>query len=62
MNLYTALFNYALAVVIICVAMLTIDVIHFIYIWRNELNYYLIDTSDKHLVKREESYEEYHHL
>ena len=50
--LYTDLYNYAIAVLVICVFMLIIDVIHFIYIWRNELSYYLVDTGEKQMVKR----------
>ena len=59
LTLYTSLFNYALAVVVICIAMVIIDIIHFIYIWRNELNFYLVDTSDKEMVKKQESVQEY---
>ena len=47
LTLYTHLFNYALAILVICLTMLVIDVIHFIYIWRNELTHYLVDTADK---------------
>ena len=53
MKLYTSLFNYALAILVICVAMFVTDVIHFIYIWRNELTHYLVDTGDKQMVKKE---------
>lgn len=35
LQLYTHLFNYALAVLAVCIAMIVVDVIHFIYIWRN---------------------------
>lgn len=35
MTLYTSLFNYALAVVVVCLAMIVIDLVHFVYIWRN---------------------------
>ena len=52
--MYTSLFNYALGVVIICLAMIVVDVVHFIYIWRNELTFYLIETEDKQMVKKEE--------
>jgi len=37
--------------------MLVIDIVHFFYIWRNELTYYLVDTSDKEMVKKEEDYQ-----
>jgi hypothetical protein len=65
MTLYTSLFNYALAVVVICLAMLTIDVVHFVYIWRNELTHYLVDTSDKLMVsneKQESGRDQYQYL
>lgn len=44
MNLYTKLFNYSLATLVICIAMLLIDVIHFIYIYKSELTFYLVGT------------------
>ena len=60
LTLYTHLFNYALAVLVICLTMLVIDIVHFIYIWRNELTHYLVDTGDKQIVKKEA--EDYQYL
>lgn len=37
--------------------MLVIDLVHFVYIYRNELNFYLVGTEDKMIVKREEDEE-----
>lgn len=58
MILYSDLFNYSLAVLVVCVVMVVVDVIHFVYIWRNELTYYLVETVDKQMVKREDSEEQ----
>ncbi len=44
MTLYTDLLNYSLATLVICFVMIVIDIIHFIYIYRGELSYYLIGT------------------
>jgi hypothetical protein len=44
MVLYTKLFNYSLATLVICIAMLIVDFIHFIYIYKNELAFYLVGT------------------
>jgi hypothetical protein len=44
MTLYTKLFNYSLATLVICVAMLIVDIIHFVYIYNSELAYYLVGT------------------
>lgn len=54
MTLYKMLFNYALASVVICAVMLIIDIIHFVYIYRNELSFYLVETGDKQMVKKED--------
>jgi hypothetical protein len=59
--LYTALLNYALAVIVLCLAMLLVDLVHFFYIWRNELTHYLLDSRDKQLVKKDDT-EEYRFL
>jgi hypothetical protein len=37
--------------------MLVIDLVHFVYIYRNELAFYLVGTEDKMIVKREEDEE-----
>ncbi len=42
LNLYTQLFNYSLATLVVCVFMFVVDIVHFIYIYRNELTFYLI--------------------
>ena len=57
LTLYTLLFNYALATLVICIAMIAVDVVHFIYVYRNELTFYLVETGDKQMVKREDSEE-----
>jgi len=38
--------------------MIIVDIIHFVYIYRNELTFYLVDTENKQLVKREDTAEE----
>lgn len=58
MQLYLSLFNYSLTVVVICFVMIIIDIIHFVYIWRNELTYYLVETLDKQMIKREDTEEQ----
>lgn len=37
--------------------MIIVDIIHFIYIYRNELTFYLVQTEDKQMVKREDTEE-----
>jgi hypothetical protein len=37
--------------------MLVIDIVHFVYIYRGELTFYLIETEDKMMVKKEEDEE-----
>ena len=54
MVLYTKLFNYSLATLAICLAMVIIDLIHFCYIYKGELAFYLVGTEDKQMVKRED--------
>jgi hypothetical protein len=57
MTLYTKLFNYSLATLVVCVAMLVVDLLHFCYIYRSELAFYLVGTEDKLMVKKEEDEE-----
>ena len=40
--LYTQLFNFSLATLVVCIVMIIIDLLHFVYIYRNELTYYLV--------------------
>jgi len=54
MVLYNKLLNYAIAAIVICVIMLVIDVIHFVYIYRGELVFYLVDSGEKQMVKKED--------
>lgn len=42
MTLYTNLLNHALSVLVLCIIMLILDIVHFVYIWKSELSYYLI--------------------
>lgn len=53
MNLYTNLFRFFLGDMIVCAVMLIIDIVHFVYIYKNELTFYLIKTEDKMMVKVE---------
>ena len=57
MTLYTKLFKYSLATLVICIAMLLVDIIHFVYIYRSELSFYLVGTEDKLMVKKEDEEE-----
>lgn len=54
MALYTKLFNYSLSTLVISLFMLVIDIVHFVYIYRGELTFYLIETEDKMMVKKED--------
>jgi hypothetical protein len=57
MDLYTKLLNYSLGTLVICVVMIVIDIIHFVYIYRGELSFYLVGTEDKQMVKKEDDEE-----
>lgn len=37
--------------------MIVIDIIHFVYIYRSELSFYLVGTEDKQMVKKEDDEE-----
>lgn len=57
MELYTKLFNYSLSTLVISLFMIVIDIVHFVYIYRGELSFYLIETEDKMMVKKEDDEE-----
>lgn len=42
MNLYSKIFKYAIATLVITVAMILVDIVHFIYIYKAELSFYII--------------------
>lgn len=56
-NLYTLLLNYSIATLVVCIFMIVIDIVHFVYIYKNELTFYLIQTEDKLMIKREDTEE-----
>lgn len=57
MKLYTKILKYAIGAFVLTVCMILIDIIHFVYIYKAELSYYLIETERQLMVKQEEAKE-----
>lgn len=53
MKLYTKILKYAIGAFVLTVCMIIIDIIHFVYIYKAELSYYLIETERQLMVKQE---------
>jgi len=53
MDLYETLYKYILTILVITILMIIIDIVHFVYIYRNELTHYLVETEGKMMVKKE---------
>lgn len=54
MNIYSKLLYYYIGILAVTGAMIIIDIIHFVYIYKAELSYYLIQTESKAMVKKDE--------
>ena len=56
-DLYLQLFQFSIASSIISVVMAVIDIIHFVYIYKTDLKYYLVDSEGRMIVQTQEDEE-----